>query len=59
MLKTNQLKQNIMTTIKLNYKGNEYTVTMRGNDFAYAQDTNGYVVTDSKTRHALALSLTN
>ena len=48
-----------MTTVKLNYKGNDYTVTMRGNDLAYAQDSNGYVVTDSKTRHALALALTN
>ena len=56
MLKTNQLKINIMTTVKLNYKGNYYTVTMRGNDFAYAQDTNGYFVTDLKTIQALTLN---
>ena len=48
-----------MKTIKTLYKGNEYTITMRGNDLAYAQDENGYIVTDSKTRHALALALIN
>ena len=44
-----------MTTTKTLYKGRTYIVTMRGGDFAYAQDDNGYNVTDSKTIHALAL----
>ncbi len=46
-----------MTTIAATYKGNDYIVTMRGNDFAYAQDTNGYNVTDLKTIQALTMSL--
>ncbi len=32
-----------MTTTKTLYKGQTYTVTMRGNDFAYAFDANGEV----------------
>ena len=44
-----------MKTIKTLYKGITYTVAMREKDFAYAQDANGYVVTDSKTIQALAL----
>ena len=46
-----------MKTIKTTYKGNTYKVTMRGRDFAYAQDANGYYVTDSKTIQALALTI--
>ncbi len=45
-----------MTTIKTTYKGNDYTVTMRGRDFAYAQDSNGYYVTDLKTIQALTIN---
>ena len=45
-----------MTTIKTTYKGNTYIVTMRGNDFAYAQNENGYYVTDSKTIQALTIN---
>ncbi len=45
-----------MTTIKTTYKGNTYTVTMRGRDFAYAQDANGYYVTDVKTIQALTIN---
>ncbi len=44
-----------MTTIKTLYK-EIYRVTMRGIDFSYAQDDNGYTVTDTKTIHALALA---
>ena len=51
-----QTKTNIMTTIKTTYKGNTYTVTMRGRDFAYAQDANGYYVTDVKTIQALTIN---
>tara|TARA_B110000285_G_scaffold29616_1_gene30026 strand:+ start:219 stop:389 length:171 start_codon:yes stop_codon:yes gene_type:complete len=53
---TPKQKTNIMTTTKTLYKGNDYTVTMRGNDFAYAQDANGYAVTDLKTIQALTLN---
>ena len=45
-----------MTTIKTLYKNITYRVTMRGIDFSYAQDANGYVVTDTKTIHALAIA---
>jgi len=45
-----------MTTTKKLYKGQTYTVTMRGNDFAYAQDDNGYYVTDSLTIQSLLLN---
>jgi hypothetical protein len=45
-----------MTTIKKTYKGITYRVTLRGIDFSYAQDDNGYTVTDTKTIHALALA---
>ena len=45
-----------MKTIKTLYKGRIYTLTMRGSDLAYAQDANGYAVTDSKTIQALALA---
>ena len=45
-----------MKTIKTLYKGRTYIVTMRGKDFAYAQDTNGYFVRDLKTIQALALA---
>jgi len=53
---TPKQKTNIMTTIAATYKGNDYTVTMRGNDFAYAQDSNGYNVTDLKTIQALTIN---
>ena len=52
----NKTKTNIMTTIKTTYRGNTYTVTMRGIYFAYAQDTNGYYVTDLKTIQALTIN---
>ena len=45
-----------MTTTKTLYKGQIYTVTMRGNDFAYAQNDNGYYVTDLKTIQALTIN---
>jgi len=45
-----------MTTIKTTYKGNTYTVTMRGNDFAYAHKDNGDYVTDLKTIQALTIN---
>ena len=45
-----------MTTIKTLYKNITYRVTMRGIDFSYAQDDNGYTFTDTKTIHALALA---
>jgi len=45
-----------MKTIKTTYKGITYRVTLRENQFAYAQDANGYNVTDSKTIQALALT---
>ena len=44
-----------MKTIKTLYKNITYRVTMRGIDLAYAQDANGYTVTDTKTIQALAL----
>jgi hypothetical protein len=45
-----------MTTTKTLYKGQTYTVTMRGNDFAYAFDANGYYVTDLKTIQSLIIN---
>ena len=45
-----------MKTIKKLYKNITYRVTMRGIDFSYAQDDNGYTVTDTKIIHALALA---
>ena len=45
-----------MTTTKTLYKGQIYAVTMRGNDFAYAQDDNGYYVTDFKIIQALTIN---
>jgi len=49
-------KTDIMTTTKTLYKGQTYTVTMRGNDFAYAIDANGYYVTDLKTIQSLIIN---
>jgi hypothetical protein len=43
--------------IKTLYKGKLYTLTMRGKDFAYAQDEQGYVVYNPSTIHALALTI--
>ena len=45
-----------MTTTKTLNKGQTYTVTMRGNDFAYAFDANGYYVTDLKTIQSLIIN---
>ena len=56
MTQAKQLNIKIMTTTKTLYKGQIYAVTMRGNDFAYAQDDNGYYVTDFKIIQALTIN---
>jgi len=43
------------TQVKQFYKGNLYTLTIRGNDLAYAHDEEGCVVYNPSLRHALAL----
>jgi len=43
------------TQVKQFYKGNLYTLTIRGNDLAYAHDEEGYVVYNPSLLHALAL----
>ncbi len=45
--------------IKLTYKGQVFTLTMRGNDIAYAQDEQGYFVSNPSLFHALAITLIN
>lgn len=45
-----------MKTTKTLYKERTYTLTMRGNDFPYAQDDNGYYVIDLKTIQSLILN---
>jgi hypothetical protein len=43
------------TQAKQFYKGNLYTLTIRGNDIAYAFDEQGYVVYNPSLRNALAI----
>ena len=45
-----------MKTIKTTYNNLTYRVTFRENHFAYAQDANGYNVTDLKTIQALIIN---
>jgi hypothetical protein len=48
-----------MNTIKLNYKGNDYTLTVRGNDLAYAFNSQGYAVCNPSLLNNLAIALNN
>jgi hypothetical protein len=51
----NKQKSNIMThQVKRFYKGELFTLTVRGNDLAYAHNEEGYVVCNPKLLHLLA-----
>ena len=47
------------TEIKTTYKGQVFTLTMRGNDIAFAQNKDGYIVSNSSLQNELAVHLTN
>ena len=47
------------TEIKTTYKGQVFTLTMRGNDIAFAKDEQGYVVSNPSLMHGLAITLIN